>query len=138
MDPTIRAFLGVFAGVVTGIILINIGQAITPYQPPAGADFNDLNAYSEWLRGLPDEAFRVLLAVYLFACLAGGFVTVWIAPPLSFPPSFATGFLLLLYNVATVLAFPNPAWMSVSTCIGCVGFALVGGWVARWMKKASR
>ena len=134
MHPTIRAFLAVFAGVATGIVLINSGQAISPYQPPAGADLNDLTAYSEWLRNLPDKAFGILLAISLFACFVGGFVTVWIAPPLSFPPSFATGFILLLYNVATLLAFPNPAWMSVSTCVGCVAMALLGGWLARWIK----
>lgn len=135
MNPTVRAFLAVFAGVAAGIILINSGRALSPYQPAEGVDLGNLPAYTEWLRNLPDQAFGILLAIYLVACLAGGFATVWIAPPLSFPPSFATGFILLLYNVATVLAFPNPAWMSVGTCVGCVGFALLGGWLAKWMKR---
>ncbi|MBV6439281.1 MAG: hypothetical protein EPGJADBJ_00920 [Saprospiraceae bacterium] len=134
MNPTVRAFLAVFAGVATGIILIIAGRALSPYQPAVGNDLSNLPAYTEWLRSLPDQAFGILLAIYLIACLAGGFVTVWMAPPLSFPPSFATGFILLLYNVATVLAFPNPAWMSVASCAGCIAFALLGGWLARRVK----
>ncbi|GAB4493386.1 MAG: hypothetical protein OHK0019_17260 [Saprospiraceae bacterium] len=134
MDPTVRGFLAVFAGIATGVLLINVGQAFSPYQPPAGAGFDNLTAYTDWLKTLPDTAFGILLAIYLTACLAGGFVTGWIAPPISFPPAFATGFVLLLYNVATVLAFPNPAWMSVSTCIGCVAMALLGGWLGKKVK----
>lgn len=136
MDATLRAFLAVFAGIAAGVVVIKIGQAASPYQPPAGADFDNLTAYSDWLRSLPDAAFRILLAIYLGACLVGGFVTGWMAPPMSFPPFFATGFVLLLYSVATTLAFPNPVWMSVSACIGCVGFALLGGWLASWVKKS--
>lgn len=43
MDATIRAFLAVFAGIATGIILINVGQMVSPYQPAAGVDFNNLD-----------------------------------------------------------------------------------------------
>lgn len=138
MDSGLKAFLAVCAGVSTGLILISIGHAFSPYQPVGGLDYSNPSAYTDWIRTLPDEGFGVMLVIFVIATFIGGFVTGWITPPMSFPPSFITGFTLLFYNIVTVLAFPNPAWMSYSTCIGCVGFALLGGWVAKKTKvKAS-
>lgn len=135
MNPAFRTIFAISAGVATGLILISLGQALSPYQPSGGIDYNNPVAYSEWIKSLPDAAFGILLVTYLIACLTGGFVTVWLSPPVSFPPSFATGFILLFYNIVTVLAFPNPPWMSYSSCIGCVAMALSGGWLAQWIKR---
>ncbi len=134
MNDTIRAFLSICAGVTIGLVLIKIGYVFSPWQPPAGMDYYDAAAYSAWLRTLPDTAFGFLLAVFAIACFAGGFLTNRLAPAMSFPPSFITGFTLLFYNIVTLLAFPNPFWMSVASCTGCVVFALLGGWVATRMK----
>ena len=135
MDSGLRAFLAVCAGVMVGLILISIGHAISPYQPAEEIDYNNATAYADWFRSLPGEAFGIILVIFLIATFAGGFVTGWITPPVSFPPSFVTGFTLLFYNIVTVLAFPNPFWMSVSTCVGCVAMGLLGGWVAKRMKR---
>lgn len=136
MSPALRTVLAVIAGVAVGVILIMAGEALSPYQPAAGVDYTNSGPYSEWLQSLPDRAFGIMLATFLTASFTGGFVTAWLTPPTSFPPAFATGFILLLYTVATVLAFPNPAWMSYSTCIGCVALALLGGWLAKWIKHS--
>lgn len=135
MDSGLRAFLAVCAGVTAGLILISIGHALSPYHPAGGIDYNNPSAYADWLRNLPGEAFGIMLAIFLIATFIGGFVTGWITPPVSFPPSFITGFTLLFYNIVTVLAFPNPFWMSVATCVGCVALALLGGWVAKRVKR---
>jgi uncharacterized protein YneF (UPF0154 family) len=132
LPPIARIILSILAGVIAGVVLINIIDTFSPWQPPPGADYTSgTPPYQQWVQSLPNSAFVLILVSLLAGSILGGFVTGKLSPRAKFPPQLVTGFTILFYVIVKYLAFPNPEWMSYSSVIGSMVFAWVGGWMAR-------
>lgn len=135
MNPLVRAVLGILAGIAAGVVVMNIIQGFSPYQPPQGLDYTSGDkAYSKWVREMPDAAWQYILASLLAGAFVSGFVTNKIAPPNNYPPLIA-GFAILFFGIVQYMGFANPAWMAYTSCTGCIFLAWVGGQLARVRRR---
>lgn len=134
MHPTIRAILAILAGVFIGVALMNGIQSFSPFQPPSGVTYTSGDPpYLQWVRSLPDKAWMIILTSMLAGSLFGGFVTNKITPPANFPP-LITGFVVLFFGIVKYMAFASPAWVTYVSCVGCIVFGGIGGWLATRIK----
>ena len=135
MNPFIRAILGIIAGVIAGVVVMNTIQIFSPYHPPAGVTYSSGGKeYLEWVRNMPDIAWKFILASLLAGAFVSGFVTAKIAPHNPFPPLIA-GFTILFFGIVEYMGFANPAWVTYIACIGCFFMAWVGGLLARMKRR---
>ncbi len=131
MNDSVRSVVSVVAGFALGLIVVTAGMAFSPHQPPEGVDYYNTVAYTQWIKGLPVDAFQVVLGVYLLASLTGGFVSGYIIPSRALWVGFCTGFAILFYGIVTFLAFPGPDWLTYTACVGCTALGLGGGWLGK-------
>ena len=137
MSPFVRAILGILAGIVAGVFVMNGIQTISPYQPPQGVDYTTGDAtYLEWVRNMPTAAWTYILVSLLAGAFVSGFVTNKIVFPNNYPP-LLSGFIILFFGIVQYMGFANPAWVTYSACAGCIFFAWVGGQLARvkWQRR---
>ena len=89
--------------------------------------------YLEWVRSLNTSAWTIIIVSMLTGSLIGAFVTNKITPPTNFPP-LITGFTILFFAIVRYMAFASPAWATYVSCVGCLLFAWIGGWLATRIK----
>ena len=131
MNPFIRTVLAILAGMIAGILVMNVIQGSSPYHPPPGVDYTSGDkAYSQWVRDMPSAAWQYIVASLLAGAFVSGFVTNKIAPPNNYPPLIA-GFVILFFGIVQYMGFSNPAWVAYTSCVGCIFLAWVGGQLAR-------
>jgi hypothetical protein len=120
-------------GVVSAFIVVALieGVAHAVYAPAVMPDLSAPEAMAAYIRSMPIGAFLFVLAAYLLATVAGGFVAAAVARRHAMPFAIVVGVLILAASVANFVALPHPAWFVVATFIGVPLAAWITGRAAR-------
>lgn len=127
MNPRLRAGLGVLAGIVVANAVFAAFEWSSPYQPPAGLDFNDTRAMEAWIASLPNSVFYRVIAGYAVGAFLGGWLTNWIARPTPYRPALVTGMALFFASFVNLATIPHPEWFMWTATPTLVAFAWLGG-----------
>lgn len=116
----VRKLFAVVAGLAVAAILVMLIQKLghSLYPPPADLDPGDAEFMKGYVANLPWGPFAFVLASYVIATLAGGWVAVKAAgeSPLVF--SGIVGLFVLAGAITTIVAVPHPTWFTASAIAG--------------------
>lgn len=121
--------LAVVAGIITGLIVVFLGEMVTHilFPPPPGIDFTNQEAVMKMISELPASAFIVLMAIWGISAFVGGLITGLIAKESWKTLSLITGGLLLVGAILNMFMVPHPIWVNVITVIMYLPLAYLGG-----------
>lgn len=124
MPIALRYALAVIAGAVVAFAVITAVEAVSHllFPPPAGLDFGDPEQVHAYMQTVPSAALLLVLAAWLLATFAGGWVACKIAG--RHPRVFAgiIGGLILAGTLMNLVMIPHPVWFAV---LGIVAIVLV-------------
>jgi len=127
-----RRVLSVIAGVLTGILLVFIGDGASHslLPPPARINFHNREEFIKYVSTIPVHGFILMLAFWLLAAFFGGFVSSKINNANWKRSSIITGTILLAATVLNLFMIPHPIWMVISAVALTIPAAWLGGKLA--------
>ena len=130
-----KKILAIIAGVVTGFIIVFIGDATVHAMnpPPLGLNYMDKNLMMDYVAHIPKYVLVILVIFWMLSAFTGGLVAAVINKVEWKFCALITGSILLaaaLLNL--VLTAPShPMWMWIAALVGYIPAALLGGWMMR-------
>jgi hypothetical protein len=127
-----RKILSILAGVVTGWLIIFIGDAATHvlFPPAEGTDFTNQEEFRAFVESIPAKVFILMLSFWLLAAFIGGFVSAKINKAGWKRFSIITGSVLLAATILNLLMISHPLWMVIIAVLLIVPAAYFGGKLA--------
>ena len=124
--------LSVIMGVITGWVLVSIGDMINYklFPAPKNFDYTNKESLKSFIDDLPVKAFLIMLLFWAISVFVGGFVTGKIAKLNWRKASLITGGILLLSSIGNMLMIPQPIWMNIIVIIMYIPLAYLGGKIA--------
>lgn len=131
-NPIFRNISAAFAGLVAGIVVIMLVDAIKNmlYPPPPGIDFDDPEQLAEMMRTMPIGALLMVELAYALGSLAGGFLAAKIAETRQMPLALGVGGVLTLAGFGTLAMAPHPIWFAIVSTLTFVPLAWLGAKLA--------
>ena len=126
----VRILIAIVA-VIVGLFIggtVNLGTGmlnVLIFPMPDGVSWNDSEAINEWIKGLPQSAFILVLVAHVSQAFVGGFVAALIAKRNMMCVAIAVGVLSLAAGIMNLLMIPAPSWLWVE-----IPLYLVAAWVA--------
>ncbi len=113
----LRTILGIFIGLVCGVLVIVGWESFTHklYPPPQGINFADKEAVRAMMAQMPLLAFVLILVGYVLAAFVGGAVATVIDKSKKILPALIVAGLLMLANAANLIMLPHPVWFIVAS-----------------------
>ncbi|MGZ3921615.1 MAG: hypothetical protein ACXVNO_03530 [Bacteroidia bacterium] len=127
-----RKILSVIAGVLTGILLIFVGEGASHsfFPPPQNIDFHNKEAFTAYVTSIPPQVFTLILAFWLLAAFFAGFVSSKINKANWKRSSIITGTILLAGTILNLFMIPHPIWIIISAVLLTIPAAYFGGKLA--------
>lgn len=128
-----RKVISVILGVVTGFIIIFIGDATTHalYPVPPGLDY----ANREQVRAFVDSVPMVVKIIMVVFWLGSAFLGAMLASRINRNDwkrtSIITGSILLAAALLNLAMVPHPAWMWLVAILGYIPTAFFAGWLVK-------
>jgi hypothetical protein len=128
-----RRILSVIAGVLTGAIIVFIGDSTTHrlHEPPAGIENMGRAALGEFVMSIPTYVMVIMLIFWLLSAFLGAMITALISRPNWRGPALITGSILLAASLSNMAFIPHPTWMLISAIAGYLPAAWFGGYLVR-------
>jgi len=120
--------LPVVAGVMSGMMLLRVGErAIHAANPPAaGLNLENKAELEQYIAALPSSAFVMMTALYIFCTALAGTIARLVSGGSNRAPLVA-GIFITLAAVLNVAMIPvQPLWFSVVSIIVVIPAALAG------------
>lgn len=122
-----RPILGVLAGLVVGIMLVGLVEAlgIRLIPPPPGMDPTDPASIAAAVRTMPVGSFLFVLAAWFLGAGVGASTAMRFARSDARWPGLAVGGVILaatLYNLWTI---PHPLWVAAAGVVGIIVITVV-------------
>jgi hypothetical protein len=130
-----KKILAIIAGVITGFLIVFIGDAtvhaINP--PPLGLNYMDKNVMVNYVATIPTWVLVVMVIFWMLSAFTAGVVAGVIDKPEWKSCSLITGSILLAAALLNLImtAPSHPMWMWIAALVGYVPAALLGGWLMR-------
>lgn len=130
-----RKILAIIAGVVTGFIIVFIGdatvRAVDP--PPLGLNYMDKNVMMDYITTIPTYVLVIMVLFWMISAFTGGLVSAVICKREWRSCALITGSILLASALLNLImtAPAHPAWMWIAALAGYVPAALLGGYLVR-------
>jgi hypothetical protein len=127
-----RRIISVILGVITGIIIVSIGDAITHALHPVPQDVShmDKQQLREYVAGIPGYILFVMFLFWLLSAFCAGFVTARVNRLVWRVPSAITGGILMLAAILNMIFIPHPIWMWIGAILFYVPLSWLGGYIA--------
>lgn len=134
MNPNLKNFLAVIAGVVVGSIvnmgLIFLGHAIVP--PPEGFEPMDFERMAEMFAQFEAKHFIMPFFAHAIGTLVGAFTAAKIAATHNMIIALVIGVWFMYGGVTMIMDYPSPMWFNVLDLVvayipmGYLGWKLSG------------
>jgi hypothetical protein len=117
MNPVVRGFLAVIAGMIVAFVLIFVVQTIGTrvYPPPAGMDGTSIDSIKAAMAMIPLASLLFVLLSYAAGSVAGGWVAARFAPRSKMAHAMTVAGLLFCLGVVNLLSLPHPPWFWVAS-----------------------
>jgi hypothetical protein len=130
-----KRVLAVIAGVITGFVVIFVGDATAHslHPMPLGLNHMDKNVMLNYIAGIPKYVMVVLVVFWLLSAFLGGLVAGFLFKSQWRSAAATTGAILLAANLLNLImtAPAHPVWMWICAIAGILPFAFIGGWIVR-------
>lgn len=122
-----RSFLGVFAGLVVGIVLVGLvetlGMRLIP--PPPGMDPADPASIAAAMGNMPVGSFLFVLAAWFLGAGVGASTAMRFARSDARWPGLAVGGVILAATLYNLWMIPHPVWVAVAGVVGIIVVTVV-------------
>ncbi len=130
MNPILRNFLAVIAGIVFGSIvnmtIVMISGSIIP--PPEGAVITTTEGLKSSLHLFGPQHFLMPFLAHAIGTLVGALLAAIIAATHKMKFAMAIGFFFLLGGIANIYMLPSPIWFSLIDLVAAyIPMAYLGG-----------
>ncbi len=114
-----KRVLAVLAGLVVGILVIFLSQAIEMliFPPPVNFDPNDPIQLKELMEKAPPTSLALVLIGYFLGAFVGGLIATVVVKGQSWVPALIVGAVLTVLGLINLLAIPHPIWFTMSGLI---------------------
>lgn len=130
MNPILRNFLAVIAGLVVGSI-VNMGIVIAGIQiipPPADVDIYNPESLKAGMHLFESKHFIMPFLAHAIGTLAGALVAAKIAVGNKMRAAFIIGVLFLLGGIMNIASMPSPMWFTLlDLLVAYLPMAYLGG-----------
>ena len=126
MNPKIKSYLAVVAGILTGAVVIAVVEMLSPNNAPANLNVEDKAQMTEYMRTLPMSAYAIVLLGYFFGALLGGIVANRICRGTPYRPAMVVAVGLCIAGAMNFFMFPHPVWFIITSSL----IYFVGAWLA--------
>jgi hypothetical protein len=123
----LKRALGGLAGLVAGVVVIMIVQAVghKVYPPPPGFDPSNAEALKALMASMPVGALLFVLLSYALGAFGGGLIAARIGKHLV--PALVVGGLLTVASIMNLTMVPHPTWFAVANLLLVLPLAFAGG-----------
>lgn len=132
MNPIVRNFLAVIAGIAAGSIvnmaLVNIGPSVIPI--PEGTDISSMEALKESMKSFGPANFIFPYLGHMLGTLVGGFVVAKLAVSNKMTMALVVGGWFLLGGIYAVYLLGGPTWFKALDILSYIPAAWIGGTLA--------
>src|SRR5688572_15722228 len=124
-----RKILAIIAGVITGFIIVFIGDATVHAMdpPPMGLNYMDKNVMKDYVASIPMYILVIMCIFWLLSAFTGGLVAALIKRSEWRFCALVTGGILLAAAILNLALVPHPMWMWIVALVGYLPAALIGG-----------
>lgn len=127
----LRNILSVVCGVITGFIVIILGQgimhAVNPL--PAGVDLQNTESLKAFIENAPASLHLGILGIYAFACFLGGMVASIIAADKKITKAITLGGIFMGLGIFNLVSVSHPMWVILCSLFAFLPFAYAGGMI---------
>jgi hypothetical protein len=135
-----KKVLAIIAGVISGFLMVFIGDAIVHAinPPPLGLNYMDKNVMLNYVKTIPQYILVIMTLFWILSSFVGGLVTAVIVRIEWKSAALTTGGILLAAALLNLVmtAPAHPMWMWIVALVGYLPAALLGAWIIR-KKKAT-
>ena len=117
MNPVVRGFLAIIAGMIVAFVLIFVVQTIGTriYPPPVGMDRTNIESIKAVMAMIPLASLLFVLLSYAAGSVAGGWVAARFAPRSKMAHAMTVAGLLFCLGLANLITLPHPPWFWVAS-----------------------
>jgi hypothetical protein len=135
----LRKILGVVAGLLTGVIVVYIGDATSHrlYPPPPNIADMGRTALGEFVMTIPTYILVIMLLFWMLSTFLGALVTSLITRPKWRTPSMITGAILMAASITNMAFIPHPTWMLIAAIVLYLPAAYFGGMAGAGKTRAA-
>jgi MFS family permease len=110
-----KQVLAVLAGLVVGVLVIFLAQAIEMaiFPPPANFDPNDPEQVKQLMQNASTLSLVLVLVGYFLGAFIGGLVATNIIKGTTWMPALLVGTVLTVLGLINLLAIPHPLWFTI-------------------------
>jgi len=111
-----KRVLAVLAGLVVGVLVIFLSQAVEMliFPPPPGFDPNDKEQLKALMTNAPSMSLVLLLVGYFLGAYVGALIATSIVKGTTWMPALMVGAVLTVLGLINLLAIPHPVWFTIS------------------------
>lgn len=136
-----KNILSVMAGLITGVLVIMLIEAISHKMYPLPPGFDLSKADKETMEFLMEEmmpmgAFMMVLLSYILGSFSGGMISSVISKKIQQP--LIVGSVLMVAGIVTLFMIPHPVWFMAVSLPVYIPFALAGGKIGMMFKKREK
>ena len=123
-----KRIISVFAGLATAFITFMLFELISSkiYPLPQGIHPGDHDAMKDYIAGLSNGAFILILAGYITGSFLAGVVVKAVSKSTDKKPAYIVGVLLTVGGLINFMTIPHPVWMAVIGTLCYVPMVLAG------------
>ena len=131
MHPLLRLTLAIIAGIVISFFVIVLFEGLNAKLYPSKILHPTIQEIILEMKGLPIQAFLIVLLGYILSSFMGGYLAARIAyDKHKLYAGLTVGFVLLLGGIVNFVSIPHPLWVSISACLSFILFAYLGSRMA--------
>lgn len=123
-----KTVLAIFAGLITGFVLILLVEEWSHhlYPLPAGTDLENITAMREIIQSLPLGAFMMIIGAYALGSFGAGLVTSLLSKEAPLKRSLIVASILLIGGISNLIVIPHPWWFAICSSLVYLPMAYLG------------
>jgi hypothetical protein len=131
LHPLLRIIIALLLGIFISFCVILLADSINVALYPSKHISPTFDEMQKEINTLPWTAFLIVSIGYMLSSFFGAYIAARISPEkYKLVVAMTIGFFLLLGGIVYSIAFPNPLWLSITSCISFMVFAYAGGKLA--------
>jgi Na+/alanine symporter len=129
----LKKVLAIITGVITGFVVVFIGDAVTGrlYPPTPGLNFTDKASLDAFVAGIPSYVLIIMIVFWLFSSFLGGMVAARINRTEWKSTCLITASILMAAALLNLILIPHPMWMWLAALLGYIPAGYLGGLLIR-------
>jgi hypothetical protein len=128
-----KKVLSIIAGVITGFVIVFIGDAVShSLNPmPVGLNYMDKSVMVAYVASIPTYVLVIMVIFWMLSSFLGGMLAARINRPEWKRACLVTGAILMAAALLNLALIPHPLWMWIAALIGYIPMAYLGGMLVK-------